>query len=531
MAPQAAPDGWCEAPHMPRDGTASRRGYPRRVRALRGAVAAAALLAAVLIPTAPAAAEVTGDPVGGPALASPGVVMTPGPGTQQLPKIDADAWLLADITTGQVLAAKAAHKKVLPASTLKTLTAVTLMPVLPKDQVVTVTDVATRADGSHVGLVSGATYSIWDLWHGLLLPSGNDAAAALADANGGMAPTVRAMQAKAIELGALDTSVHNDSGLDNPKQFTSAYDMALIARAAMADPDFATVTRTVSYDFPGRVAKAGAKRSTYKIYTQNRLLLHGYPGAVGGKTGFTSLAHRTFWGAAERGGHTLVVTLFQVRQPTEQAAKALLSWGFANRTKVTPVGTLVDPIQPSAEPTPAGSASAAGAGTDGTSAIALGSGSTAVSLGGTLRLLVVALVLVLLVGALVWWFLRRRGRTGTSGPVLLAPPAPDSTPVVVLPVVSPDDTAPVPVIRPGTPPAAPARRAVEPTEAAAPSVEVAPSTADDATPAPSTDRTEPGEPGEPAEPAPTPRPAPRPAPQTSGNVRIVRPGSSGDQTR
>jgi hypothetical protein len=190
---------------------------------------------------------------------------------------------------------------VLPASTLKTLTAVTLMPVLDKTQVVTASDKATHADGSHVGLVSGGTYTVWDLWHALLLPSANDAAYALAEANGGMVATIRAMQSTAIRLGALDTVVKSDSGLDHPGQVTSAYDMALFARAAMADPDFATVTKTVSYSFPGKVPVAGAKRATYKIYSQNRLLLHGFPGIVGGKTGFTSLAHRTFWAAASRG--------------------------------------------------------------------------------------------------------------------------------------------------------------------------------------------------------------------------------------
>jgi D-alanyl-D-alanine carboxypeptidase (penicillin-binding protein 5/6) len=517
------------------------------VLAPRRAAVGATLLATALL-SVPAAAlaqpagvrapgNVTAEPVGGPDLASPGVVMHAKPGAQQLPKIDADAWVLADITTGEVLAAKAAHRKVMPASTLKTLTALTLMPVLPKDQVVTVTSEATHADGSHVGIVSGGTYTVWDLWHGLLLPSGNDAAAALADAHGGMVPTVRAMQAKAIELGALDTSVRNDSGLDNPKQVTSAYDMALIARAALAIPDFATVTRTVSYDFPGKPAAAGAKRSTYKIYTQNRLLLHDFPGTVGGKTGFTSLAHRTFWGAAARGGHTLVVTLFQVRQPTEQAAKALLTWGFANRTKVTPVGTLVAPRTDEPAETPAATPStAAAAGSDGTSAI--GAGSTAVSLGSTARLLLVPLVLVLVVAGIVWWALRRRGRDGdTAGPVLLTAPAPDSTPVVVLPVVTPDDTAPVPVVRstnvrttPGratpptssspTAPASPPATQTAPAQPAAPvqrPVEAAPPT-------------EPAEPGAPAEesapPAAPARPVPRP--DTGGHVRIVRPpGSSG----
>jgi D-alanyl-D-alanine carboxypeptidase (penicillin-binding protein 5/6) len=194
-----------------------------------------------------------------------------------------------------------------------------------------------------VGIVSGATYTVWDLWNGLLLPSGNDAATALANQNGGVTKTVAAMQSVAHQLQALDTHVVNPSGLDADGQVSSAYDMALIAAAAMKLPDFRTVTNTKSYAFPGFMPKSGKARKTFQIYTENRLLRHNYPGIVGGKTGFTSLAHRTFWAAADRNGHTLIVTLFQIHQTTESAAQALLNWGFANRTKVNPVGTLVSP--------------------------------------------------------------------------------------------------------------------------------------------------------------------------------------------
>ena len=306
------------------------------------------------------------DTVGGPALAAPGIVVHRTSKSTPLPAVQADSWLLADLTTGEVLAAKGAHHRALPASMLKTLTAVTLMPVLDPSTIVTATDAQARADGGHVGIVPGATYSVWDLWHGLLLPSANDAAAALADANGGMAVTVAQMQAKAAYLHADDTTVRNNSGLDNPAQLSSAYDMALFARAAMQIADFRTVTQSISYDFPGRPVKPGETRHTYKIYSQNRLLLHGYRGTVGGKTGFTSLAHRTFWGAATRGGHTLLVTLFQIKDPTEKAARALLDWGFANVDAVVPVGTLVEPgvaVSPSASPTPAASEPATSGGT------------------------------------------------------------------------------------------------------------------------------------------------------------------------
>jgi len=281
--------------------------------------------------------------IGGPALAGTGIIQSPLAGAQPLPKVNADTWLIADATTGEVLAAKNPHAHVRPASTLKTLTALTLMPVLDRNLVHTATEKDVRVEGSHVGIVSGATYTVWDLWNGLLLPSGNDAATALANQNGGVTKTVAAMQSVAHQLQALDTHVVNPSGLDADGQVSSAYDMALIAAAAMKLPDFRTVTNTKSYSFPGFMPKSGKARKTFQIYTENRLLRHNYPGIVGGKTGFTSLAHRTFWAAADRNGHTLIVTLFQIHQPTESAAQALLNWGFANRTKVNPVGTLVSP--------------------------------------------------------------------------------------------------------------------------------------------------------------------------------------------
>lgn len=370
-----------------------------------------------------AAAAAGSDVVGGPELASPGIVVHRQAGATKLPSVQADTWLLADLTTGEVLAAKGAHTRVYPASTLKTLTAVTLMPKLDRNMVWTATYDEARADGGHVGIVPGATYTVWDLWHGLLLPSANDAAAALADANGGMVHTVREMRAMAAHLHADDTVVSNDSGLDAPHQRSSAYDMALMARAALAIPDFRTVTRTISYDFPGRPVKPGQKRHTYKIYGQNRLLIHGYPGTIGGKTGFTSIAHRTFWGAARRDGHTLVVTLFQIHEPTESAARSLLDWGFANLGKLRPVGTLVEPGDPPATTTSSPVAAAPGV------AAAAASTTAAVAASGTSPVMVatvVAVVVVLLLGVL--WLRRWSRDDGSARPEPPAEgPAPGTT--------------------------------------------------------------------------------------------------------
>ncbi len=202
----------------------------------------------------------------------------------------------------------------------------------------------TRVEGTRVGIVAGATYTVDQLFYGLFLASGNDAASALANAGGGWAPTVTAMNATAVELQADDTHAVNPSGLDTPGQVTSAYDLALFARAGLMRSDFRGYTSTKRYDFPGVHQRGGPPgRRTYQIQNQNRLLMHGYPGMVGVKTGYTSLAGRTYVGAAERGGHLIIVTLMKITGPTEDTAKALLDWGFANIGRPG-VGELAQPL-------------------------------------------------------------------------------------------------------------------------------------------------------------------------------------------
>jgi D-alanyl-D-alanine carboxypeptidase (penicillin-binding protein 5/6) len=471
----------------------------------------------------PAAAAAPASTVGGPDLASTGVVVHLRPGAKPLPKIDADTWVLADLTTGQVLAAKNAHKKVLPASTLKTLTSLSLMPRLDKNKVVTATAREAGQIGSKVGLVPGATYTIWDLWNALLLPSANDAAMALADAYGGAAPTVALMQSEAKRLGALDTTPKTPSGLDTPGQVTSAYDMALFARAALQIPDFRTVTMTTYYQFPGKMPAAGKKRSTYQLYTENRLLRHGYKGVAGGKTGFTSLAHRTFWGAAQRGGHLLVVTLFQIHEPTETAAEHLLNWGFANLGKVTPVGTLVAPAGTTANGTPsAGSTASAGAGsTKAGSVAAAGLSSTAAPTSSRRSLVWIGLLAVAAMAALLGWVLWRR-RAGNDGSHALGVPL-DETPATTAATAA--VATPAPVARPAAAPLASsvvvvggAGRAVADDTAAAPPA------AAPAVPAEAPARTQ-----APVAPvAVDDDTAPVPVVGTGGHVRVVRPPSRPD---
>jgi D-alanyl-D-alanine carboxypeptidase (penicillin-binding protein 5/6) len=266
-------------------------------------------------------------------------------GVRPPPAVDAASYLLADLTTGEVLAARDPHRRLPPASTLKMLTALTLLDQLDPATVYTAVWEDAAVEGSRVGLVPEATYTVDELFLGLFLGSGNDAALALAHAAGGVQATVAAMNVTATRLGARDTRARTPHGLDSPGQYSSAYDLALIARAGLARPDFRRYAATRQVAFPGQMpARPGDPRPTFMIYNHNRLL-GTYDGAFGVKTGYTTQARNTFVGAARRDGRALVVTLMHAGpRPHEQAA-ALLDWGFVVASRVAPVASLT-----SAEP-------------------------------------------------------------------------------------------------------------------------------------------------------------------------------------
>lgn len=304
---------------------------------LVGLLLAGLLLGGDLQGAQPAAAA---DPtaVGGDLLASADVVVA-APGAAALPRVKAASWVLADLETGEVLAARNPHARLRPASTLKILTALAVLPRLDPAATYTAQWEDANVEGSKVGLVPDATYSVHNLFEALFLVSGNDAASALANATGGLEPTVALMNRTAADLGALDTTVVNPSGLDAPGQLTSAYDLSVLTRQAMAREDFRTYATTVKSQFPGKMPRAGKVRKTYEIYTQDRLLLN-YPGAVGVKTGWTTKARGTFVGAATRGGRTLVATVLNTDFDAWRESAALLTWGFRNGALAEPVGTL-----------------------------------------------------------------------------------------------------------------------------------------------------------------------------------------------
>ena len=282
--------------------------------------------------------------VGGDALATSGLVVPSG--SPRPPAVTATSWLVADLDSGEVLGGCGPHVYGTPASVQKLLLAATALPKLNPKATIRIThgDVAIEPGSSAVGLVERGRYSVATLWLGLILNSGNDAAntlARLAGGRGGVSATVAAMNAEARHLGAFQTHAVTPSGLDGLGQFTSAYDLALIARVCFDRADFRKYALTRTARIP---AQKALKKSGFQIQNENRLIFD-YPGALGGKTGFTTLARHSYVGAAQRGGRRLVVTLLGAEAtPLRgwQQGAALLDWGFSLPRDAS-VGKLVDP--------------------------------------------------------------------------------------------------------------------------------------------------------------------------------------------
>ena len=252
-------------------------------------------------------------------------------GSVPIPDGPAQTWLVADLDSGRVLAARDENLRHPPASTIKVLLALVALDQLNLDSTVVADAADSHVECNCVGVKAGRTYTARQLLDGLLLVSGNDAANTLAHMLGGPDATVAKMDAKAASLGAVNTHASTPSGLDGPggSGWSTAHDLAAIFRAAMANPVFAQITAEPSAMFPG-----GPNDGGETLITNQDELLQRYPGAIGGKTGFTDAARKTFVGGAARGSRRLVVAMMYglIREggPTywDQAGN-LLDWGFA----------------------------------------------------------------------------------------------------------------------------------------------------------------------------------------------------------
>jgi serine-type D-Ala-D-Ala carboxypeptidase (penicillin-binding protein 5/6) len=268
-------------------------------------------------------------------------------GVKPPPAPKAVSYLIADLDSREIIAAKNVHVPLAPASTLKVFTSLALAPELDREQVYTGTFEDANIDGTRVGVVEGSRYTVDDLLHGLLMSSGNDCAHALGNLVGGNAAATELMRAKANQLGAFDTVIRNTSGLDAKGQVSSAYDLALAGAAALQDKQLAKIMVTPSYAFPDQGKALGGKRKRYQTQNHNRLL--GYtPGVTGIKNGYTSKALGSNVASATYQGHSYIAVVMRVDGPVFTPTGELLEWAFKNGQKAGSVGTLVKPGEMSA---------------------------------------------------------------------------------------------------------------------------------------------------------------------------------------
>lgn len=254
------------------------------------------------------------------------------------PKIYAHAAYLVNSQTGEVFYSNNALDEVPMASTTKIMTALVALTFGKPSQRITVNKDAVaeqNGENSVASLHLGDVLTLHDLLYALLLPSGDDAAVAIADGVAGSEATfVRMMNMEAALLGLDHTHYTNVHGLDAPNHYTTVGDLAHIARIAMNFPLFAEIVKTPTY-----VAQSTIK-GQYTWHTTNELLtpLYHYQGAIGVKTGYTGNAGYCLVYAATRNGSTLIGVLLGEKDPNGTQrfvdATALLNWGFARERNI-----------------------------------------------------------------------------------------------------------------------------------------------------------------------------------------------------
>jgi D-alanyl-D-alanine carboxypeptidase len=244
-------------------------------------------------------------------------------GNDPVPKVGATEVVIVDGGSGAVLYEQAAHRHVAPASVTKIVTA--LVALSGRDWSVTVMarfDQSELADSTLMGLRQGDQITLEDLLYGLMLPSGNDAALAIAEHVGGSkARFAEMMNQKAAELGLSDSHFVNPHGLDAPGHYSSAWDLVQFARHGMRDQRFQALAAARS-----RTIHASGR--SYDVPNLNRVLGQ-VPGADGVKIGYTEDAGRTIVASVTRNGHRVFIGAFHSTDLVADC-KPLFEWVFKN---------------------------------------------------------------------------------------------------------------------------------------------------------------------------------------------------------
>ncbi len=250
-----------------------------------------------------------------------------GPNAPAAPSISATSAIVIDAKTGNVLFEKNSNERRPMASTTKIMTALVAIKHGNLADMVTVNgDVVGPGSLGGIDLQPGEQLTLKDLLYALLLPSANDAAVAIADHIGGSVGGFAAMMnQEAVSIGVTNTHFTNPHGLDDPMHYTTAHDLAIIAKTALQNPVFSQIVSTKTYSI-----NRPSLGFSEPIENENKLL-SSYPGATGVKTGYTSRAGNCLVSSATRGGVSLISVVLGVdwRKDLFDQSAALLDYGFS----------------------------------------------------------------------------------------------------------------------------------------------------------------------------------------------------------
>ena len=252
--------------------------------------------------------------------------------------IEAEGGIVIDADSGTVLFGKNIHEPYFPASITKILTALVVIENCDLDEMVTFSYDAVfnvEENSSNMAASVGDVLTVEDCLYGLMLASANESGNALAEhVAGSREAFAEMMNAKAAELGCQDSHFANPSGLNDPNHYTSAYDMALIMKAALENETFVEIDSALYYRHAPIKQYPDPEDPHNVVYAHHQMLKKNspvyYPGAFAGKTGYTSLAGNTLVTAATRNDMTLITVVLNGSQVNYSDTKRMLDFGFQN---------------------------------------------------------------------------------------------------------------------------------------------------------------------------------------------------------
>lgn len=252
------------------------------------------------------------------------------------PAVAAQSAILMEAETGTILYAKNIHEELYPASTTKMLTCLIAVEQCALNETVNFSYEAVSAvpaDGSNMGMDAGEYLTLEECLYGIMVASANEVANAVAEhVAGSLDGFAEMMNERAAELGCQNTHFVNANGLHDQDHYTSAYDLALIARAYFQNDVLRRIGNTASYHF---IPTPGQSEDFYK--SNKHRLINGelsYEGVIGGKTGYTDLARQTLVTGCEQAGMRLICVVMKEEDPMQfEDTETLFDYGYQNFTK------------------------------------------------------------------------------------------------------------------------------------------------------------------------------------------------------